>query len=131
MAPPPPPPPGALPGPPRVRNNSTKLAAVKAFFKLQGCCYSECVLKALKIWDNGKFNKDVAKSALGEALKSKPELKPVRKCFKIKRNLSFINYCRFLNQPLISALQKAKLKKPCSMKAPNFLQFHQLIKLAI
>lgn len=35
-------------------------------------------MKTLKIWDNGKFNKDVAKSALGEAFKSKPELKPVR-----------------------------------------------------
>lgn len=77
--PPPPPPPGALPGPPRVRNNATNAQKlVKIFCKLQGCCNSECVFKTLKVWDGGKFNKDVAKSALGETLKSKPELKPVR-----------------------------------------------------
>lgn len=39
---------------------------------------SECVLKELKIYADGKFNKDAAKAYLTSAAKAKPELKPVK-----------------------------------------------------
>lgn len=40
---------------------------------------SECILKELKIFNDGKLNKDAAKSYLTTAVKAKPELKAVRK----------------------------------------------------
>lgn len=39
---------------------------------------SECILKQMNIYADGKFNKDAAKTYLVNAAKAKPEMKPVR-----------------------------------------------------